>query len=82
MFILQLITKEKSQLGSSNENNLRLGGVTTTRGTVLKGRSVRKVENRCSGDNIAILPIEIHIHSPKTEYRLCLRRHCREEPEG
>ena len=46
IFPFLFITVAKLELCRSNENDV-LVGVTTTRGTVLKGCSIRKVENHC-----------------------------------
>jgi hypothetical protein len=45
IFTLQFTTVARLQLWSSNENKFRVGGVTTTWGTVLKSHSITKVEN-------------------------------------
>jgi hypothetical protein len=44
---MQFITVAKLQLQSSNRNNVMVGGVTTTGGTVSRGLSTRKFENHC-----------------------------------
>ena len=47
MFTLRFLIVAQFQLWSSDEYNFVVG-VTTTRGTVLKGHGIRKVENQCS----------------------------------
>jgi hypothetical protein len=48
---LQFKTVAKLQLWSSNQSNFIVVGVTTIQGTVIKGHSIRKVENhRLSGN--------------------------------
>lgn len=46
--ILQFITITKLQLRNGNRYNFIVGGATTTRGTVSKGHSIRKVGRPCS----------------------------------
>lgn len=56
IFTLQFIMVTKLKLLSSNENDFMAGGlVITTLGTVLKGYSVRKIENHCTISTIMIL---------------------------
>lgn len=46
IFTLRLVTVAKSKLLSINENNFMVG--VTTQETALKGRSIKKTENRCA----------------------------------
>ena len=52
IFTLRFITVAKLQLWSSNKNHL-MAGATTTRGTLFKCCSIRKVENHCSKSSLA-----------------------------